>query len=609
MMFLALGLTEADEPFALQLEYTKLGWSPTPQPPVLKWAAGFLMVDGVWPSNYTEKDNVRYEAWIESATTDWESANMVKEKVGGKEVWRQKLFLPPLRDGGRKKARIKMTFGYRPPGRVGGIVEEAGKLPRFETLPAVRPLGSGTYPFTFVLRRVVDGGAPEEVRQDFEVTINDVEGSLFFSGIEDNQVYQRTSKAAGEIGIDLGREKATKQTADVTVSKGDAAVLQKKLPVAKTDERLIVPGVPVGGPYTVEITCDGTTRKFANIYVGDLWIISGQSNAVGAGSNASLGKPAMPGVNGLLPRYGILEWRPASDGFFENTVGPWVTAAQEFYKKTGVPVGLIGQAMGSKAMDYFMDESHTEMPHLKPLIDRYGRKAANFFWYQGESDSFIPEMTEAYGPKLEAMAKALRKDTGNPDLRIGVVQLAKYLWVQNDQFSPIREAQRRFVEADPHAVLYSTIPYTVNAKDKIHLETESYIQLGEQIGEFLAAVEQGREYKTPGPIPTTVHFADSEQKEIAVEFAKAKDLHGGDAADQWYVTDAEHRGFKDGGFVPVASVETDAAGKKVVLKLAEPAGADAAVSYGYRSDVGGTLYDGDKFPAPAFVKAKVESKP
>lgn len=53
-------------------------------------------------------------------------------------------------------------------------------------------------------------------------------------------------------------------------------------------------GIPVGGPYTV--TLDG--QSYADIYVGDVWLLGGQSNMAGVGHTtlrdcADLGDPTV----------------------------------------------------------------------------------------------------------------------------------------------------------------------------------------------------------------------------------------------------------------------------------------------------------------------------
>ena len=605
MLFSTPGLAlAADASFGIELGFTKMGWSPTPAVPQMAWNGGFLRVDAKWTVPSPEPADVRYEAWIESAEGDWASANLPKGQ-GGAETWRQKLFLP--RQAGLKQASLKMTFGYRQPGLSSAPIEAADGAASYVALPSAAPLAPGAHAFTCVVTRTA-GGVAETARADFSVTIGGEAQPVFFSGIADNQAYQRSSAKAGDIAFWMGSHGGAGKTVAVTVKKEGAPDIAKTLPVTQDDQPLTIPDVPVGGPYTVTLKCDDVAKTFSNVLVGDIWIVSGQSNAVGAGADASLGRKAMPGVNGLSPRYGIYEWQPASDGFFENTVGAWVTAAQDFYKETGVPVGLIGYAMGSRKIDYFMDGAHNEAPFLKPIVERYGRHARVFFWYQGESDCFVQGDWESYGGKLAKLVAAVRKDADAPDLPVGIVQLARYLWFKDDHFSAVREAQRQFVLRDPHAVLYSTAPYEVNDKDKIHLVTQSYVNLGGQISQQMIEAERSGTWTSPGPMLQHAGFSAPDRKEVVAAFANGEGLAGGDDIAEWYVTDATRGGFKDGGFVPIASVKVDPQVGTVTLELTEPAGPAAALSYAYRSDLMGTLRNGKGFPAPAFVKESLEGK-
>ncbi|HAU38167.1 MAG TPA: hypothetical protein DCX07_10695, partial [Phycisphaerales bacterium] len=90
-----------------------------------------------------------------------------------------------------------------------------------------------------------------------------------------------------------------------------------------------------------------------------------------------------------------------------------------------------------------------------------------------------------------------------------------------------------------------------------------------------------------------------------IRFRNAEGLTGGDSADQWYVTDRDHAGFREGGFVELGKVTVDSSRGQVVLDLKSAPAGPAAVSYGYRCDVGGTLQNGKGLPAAAFVKIEV----
>ena len=418
------------------------------------------------------------------------------------------------------------------------------------------------------------------------------------------QVFQRASKTAGPIAFEIVVPTGDAE-ASIAIKGPDQKVRESRITAGPCGKAAVIDDVPVGGPYTVEVSASGLTQSFKNIFVGDLWIISGQSNAVGCGSNAELGRKAMAGVHVLSPKYGQLKWQPASDGMFEQTVGAWVTAAQEFYKETHVPVGMLGHAVGSKPMDYFLDPQTGEVTVLHDLVERHARNAAVFFWYQGESDTFNPDNSRAYGQKLDALARIMRRYTGNAEMMIGTVQLARYMWQHDDSFAEVREAQRQFVLRDAHAVLYSTLPYPINDKDKIHLTTEGYVELGQQIARQMIQREKTGKLNSPGPMLRSVAFAGGDRRRVVVSFDNAAKLTGGDSPDEWYVMDQAHRGFKDGGFVPLAKVTVDAAHAQVLLDLTQSAAGPSVVCYGFRADIGGTLRNDEGNPAVCFAKVAV----
>lgn len=603
LCFPVISALSAAEPMGLTLAFTKTGWSPSAKCPSIKWNDGFLMVDVSWVSAYTDKHDVRYQVWIESATTDWASVNTLKTK----EVWRQVAYIPGLRESARKSARLRMTFGYRPPGLSSAPIEEGNGKVRYERLPPVPPLKPGNYRFTCVVNRSVAGGPTESGRIDFEVTITGAEEPLFFSGLENGKVFQRKDKAKGDLLFFCSAAKP--ESVDVTVLSGGKSLLSFHREIAAPNQELSIPDLPIGGPYTVEVKSGEWAKRFSDIWIGDIWIISGQSNAVGTGGDLTMARKPMEGVNGLNPRYTIYQWKTAQDGFFESTVGPWVTAAQMFKAATGVPVGLIGYASGSKPIDYFLDTAQKNAPHLKPIVEQNGRGAGIFFWYQGESDSFDETNCAGYGTKLMSLATAVRQDAKNPGMKVAVVQLAKYLWKKDAHFSPIREAQLQFVKQDANAVIYSTLPYEVNDKDKIHLVTKSYIELGEQIAKSMIAWENTGKLESPGPALEKAFFSSGDRNEITATFRSAKGLFGGENLEEWYITDSAHGGFGNGGFVGIAAVTVDSSNSRVILKLSEPAGQKAELSYGYRADVGGTLKNSENHPAAAFVKAPIADNP
>jgi hypothetical protein len=447
--------------FTMTTTFAKNGWEKSPTPRAVSYGNGYLFVRASWDSVPVEQGIVRYKAWIRNINTDWESADTLKVKdPTGKTAWMQDFHIPAARANKNTGVRGKLSFGFRP---------ARGKTPQ------VMPLKPGKYQFELCAQRILADGKTELEQHPFEVTINPSPTNLLIlSGIADFQVFQRTNKKTGDIDFYIINDQANADYEVIVKSEGEQ-IAKISGTCSSGSTRVKIKDIPVGGSYTVEISAGKKSKVFKDIYVGDLWIVSGQSNAVGCGHDTSLGKEPMAGVHCLAPTYNRWIWGVAKDGFFGAYVGPWVTAAQEYYKETGVPVGLMGHAVGGQPMDFFMDDKHQHMPFLKRKIKDHAANAALFMWYQGESDTFIPEAMESYDKKLVSMAKAMRSYTGNPELKIGIVQLSKYLWFRDEHFAEMREIQRQFVLNDKNSVLFSTIGYEVNNKDKIHLTSPGQV--------------------------------------------------------------------------------------------------------------------------------------
>lgn len=588
-------------PMQLSLKFYNGAMRQSAEPLPLKFGEGLLLVEMKWTPVLTDKDDVQYSAWIQGAGPDWATANTTRDPDAvNQSGFRQHAYLGKVRMGATSGTRIKMQFGYRPAGLTSFPVNGSATA-----LPEAMPLPPGTYAFTACVQRTGPDGVVDQATAPFTVIITGDSSAGAVYGLSDKQVFQRSSKAAGDIPlIWAGSQPNLAWQASVGREGQSIVTTSGTTTGAVTEMRL--KSVPVGGPYEISVSVGGAARTFKDVYVGDLWIISGQSNAVGCGNNAALGAKPIPGVHCLEPRYNLQEWTVARDGFFEHTVGSWVTAAQEFYGATAVPVGLMGHAVGSKPMDYFLDPETGDPFILRPLIEQHGVGAAAFFWYQGESDSFQPAQEAAYQQKLTKLAGAIRQLTQNPNLMIGVCQLGRYTWFKDDHFTAVREAQRQFVLQDRRAVLYSTLPYVVNAKDRIHLETEGYIALGKQIGRQMIELERTGKAITPGPTPQEVRFADAERKQIAITLSRGHGLSGNPSPDEWFVTDETRRGFRNGGFVEIESITFQPEEQRVLIQLKQAPSGATEVSYGYRSDVGGSLINSDGFAAPAFVRVPVQ---
>ena len=120
-----------------------------------------------------------------------------------------------------------------------------------------------------------------------------------------NCVYQRDANDRAEIPITLAENQKAGKIASAQVH-GGGFVFQGKL----VDCKLV--GVPIGGPYTISCRFEGAsvaTAEVSNVFVGDLWVLAGQSNMEGVGDLIDV-TPPHPRVM-LLGMDG--KWSPAEE--------------------------------------------------------------------------------------------------------------------------------------------------------------------------------------------------------------------------------------------------------------------------------------------------------
>ena len=438
-----------------------------------------------------------------------------------------------------------------------------------------------------------------------------------------------------------------------------------ELTSAALSGELSLDSVPVGGEYTVRCRLNGREKVWEHILVGEIWVVSGQSNALGAE-----GRPYEPIPQVHLMRDG--KWQEGRDPLFpwfggEVFIAPWIEAAREYYKRTGIPVGLMGFCVPGKEIEFFMDFFHKEVAQLKPIIERYGKGASVYLWYQGEADCETQRRL-VYKQRLQDMAASVRRDARNPDLTVVVIQLS-YLSAPpaatTSTWGKMREVQRQFCLEDPRAILVPALPYS--HKDSIHLSAEGARALGSRIALALAEAREAGKPVWQGPRPISACFTDAARTQIRVQFDSAKQLRVSNDAigvlqpvgkqpegqpearhevtEDWYVTDTIHRGepellnavvekgrlqltigggklgaakwdeasrsqsmsveLENGGFLKPTRVATE--GLSVILHLPEPAGEDAKVSYALFSHSRSTLMDEQGRPAAAFVDLAVQN--
>ena len=300
--------------------------------------------------------------------------------------------------------------------------------------------------------------------------------------------------------------------------------------------------LPVGGPYTIDDAHD--------VYVGDLWILAGQSNMEGVGDLIDV-EPPSPFVHSYQSReqWAIAEeplhWLDESpylvhhqllygrdavpselqprDPLRNKGAGLGISFGKELYSLTNVPIGLIPSAHGGTSMEQWNPQLRNEgggslYGATLQRFQHVGSSVAGILWYQGESEA-NPELIVEYPERLTALVDAFRADFGPPDLPFYYVQIGRVInaeslgWIWNrDGWNGIRERQRIWSATRPHTVMVASIDLELD--DLIHIGTQGLKRLGKRLAR--AVVDQ----RTPDIV--TAQF-EQEQSCIRLHF---RDVQG-----------------------------------------------------------------------------------
>lgn len=232
--------------------------------------------------------------------------------------------------------------------------------------------------------------------------------------------------------------------------------------------------LPAGGPYRVTATVDAERIELDDVLIGDVWLLSGQSNmqmgldevdgggeATESGSSAPLVRVlSVPKAHSPDPRPDVgAQWRrPSPDALRKFTAVGWFFSEhlRQHPELADVPIGVIDSSFGGTAVEgwippgelpappadqvsqslFGIPPSHLFNAMVAPLCD-YKLKGA--VWYQGESNAGEPQL---YSRLLQQMMRSWRGRFGQAELPFLIVQLPAFEGqIGQQDFSWLREAQ------------------------------------------------------------------------------------------------------------------------------------------------------------------------
>ena len=235
--------------------------------------------------------------------------------------------------------------------------------------------------------------------------------------------------------------------------------------------RVMLPGHPAGGPFTLALASDaddvdGDRVEVTDVYFGEVWLASGQSNMewpVRATVNA---EEEISAAQFPLVRMFTVPHSPAAEPQ-DDTEGKWQVAspqtvasfsavgyyfARMLHRELDVPVGILHTSWGGTLAEAWTSREALEANEaFQPILDRVDRtrdrqhRAAHLYngmlaplvgygihgaiWYQGESNV---GRAEQYASLFPAMIADWRSRWGQGDFPFYFVQLAPFRYGNMD---------------------------------------------------------------------------------------------------------------------------------------------------------------------------------
>lgn len=349
------------------------------------------------------------------------------------------------------------------------------------------------------------------------------------TGLFDNMVLQVNRKKVCDTEFSGFAEKEGKVFITVKNEKGEivSGFNHKAIGFSKKGRfKGIIKGIKAGGPYKIEIKIENSRgevverKDVVNVLAGYVWIAAGQSNMQGCGLLKDAAKPhPMVRAFYMNDRWDVAKdpihnlWECVDDVHVDLGVvrgkskrpltgtGPAVAFAQEMYRLTKIPQGIIACAHGGTSMSQWD-------PSLKNLggkslygatlrrVKKNGGKISGIIWYQGESDA-NEQVCSEYSKKMIKLVSSFRKDLKEPDLPFVAVQIGRLvstsfktnLWnsIQNQQYSLLKKIKN-----------FSLVPAVdLSLDDIIHISGKDQNVLGKRLAYAMNVLINGKKAGLP----------------------------------------------------------------------------------------------------------------
>lgn len=370
--------------------------------------------------------------------------------------------------------------------------------------------------------------------------------NLLLEGVPPHRVFQRGSDDTASIDFSVH----IAETVDGRLEARTLAMPWKTFGLAETGTHPIsIDSVPIGEHWIFVriVSNDGhilAESEAGPIFVGDLWLLAGQSNMDGYGKLIDVDEPqhgvscfyygnrwdiAKDPLCTLMESVYPVHWHVKGDRqeilrvLYRDRVhggGLGVPFGKFMLEQTGIPIGLLIASHGGTSMKEWDPARAGEGGNslygaMLQIVHEAGGKVIGCLWYQGESDA-VPDKAEQYLHSMQQLITSLRRDLGDPQLPFIYAQLSVVMkWEAKEQWDQVQNDQLRLENMRDHVALVPTIDATLS--DAIHVSTESLRTIGRRMGLAALRLVHGRQYLQSGPRLLSTSW-NVERKQLTLHF-------------------------------------------------------------------------------------------
>ena len=235
--------------------------------------------------------------------------------------------------------------------------------------------------------------------------------------------------------------------------------------VKSREWEIYLPKMNAGGPYELTIISESGRFTITDVYVGEVYLCSGQSNMEFRPQDAGnilkdlysssdcvndkirmLNLPSYPQEEATIELVNQMKWGSANPTTIKSFSAVGYLFGKHMQEELDCPVGLISAAVGGTSIEFWLSEENVNKLPYTPYVDQSseynklvmtpnlgdngmlypltGLNLRGVVWYQGCSNAFGTE--QYYDSALKVFIAQCREMFNNPQLSFTACELARF---------------------------------------------------------------------------------------------------------------------------------------------------------------------------------------